>query len=85
MGHVAIYIEDDPDTKEFAYRVEFTGPADFEGSAAHRAAVHISEFLDAALKEAGGTQLEAEDSPKVSLDAPPPVRLHTPPAGLVTL
>ena len=85
MGHVAIYMEDDPGTHEFAYRVEFTGPPDFTGSAAHRAAVHISQFLDAQLKEAGGTILEAEESQQVRLDAPPPVRLHTPPAGLVRL
>jgi len=83
MGHVAIYMEDDPDTKEFAYRVEFTGPFD-HGSMAHRAAVHVSEFLDAALKEGGGCELQAEDAP-LQLDAPPPVHLHTPPAGLVRL
>jgi len=84
MGHVAIYMEDDPDTHEFAYRVEFTGPFDKE-SIAHCAAIHISQFLDAQLKEGGGTQLEAGESQPVSLDAPPPVRLHTPPAGLVRL
>ena len=84
MGHVAIYMEDDPDTHEFAYRVEFTGPFDLN-SMAHCAAVFVSQFLDEKLKEGGGTILEAEESQPVSLDAPPPVRLHTPPAGLVRL
>lgn len=84
MGHVAIYMEDDPDTHEFAYRVEFTGPFNKE-SIAHCAAICVSQFLDEKLKEGGGIQLEAEGPQQVSLDAPPPVRLHTPPAGLVRL
>lgn len=83
MGHVAIYLEDDPDTKEFAYRVAFTGPPDFEQSAAHRAAVHISEFLDEHIKASGGTQLEAEPDTLPGVDPTPP--LYTPPSGLVRL
>lgn len=84
MGHVAIYLEDDAVTNELAFRVEFTGPPDFAHSIAHRAAVHISEFLDAQITEAGGHTLQAEDAP-VKLDAPNPVRLHTAPSGLVRL
>ncbi len=83
MGHVSIYIEDDPDTKEFAYRVAFTGPPDFEHSAAHRAAVHLSEFLDEKIKAAGGHQLEAE--PDLLPGPEPTLPLYAPPSGVVRL